>query len=119
MLLIKTGNPYLNYLSTFLFGGLFVTLIYFIVTYLKNPVLAAIVGFFPLGLLCCFVMPTKNELKKYLHNGLYVCLLTLTVLFIGYLLLTNFEIDSLLILISIVILWFIFQYLYYISCKKY
>ena len=46
MLLIKTGNPYLNYLSTFLFGGLFVTLIYFIVTYLQDPVLAQLLDFF-------------------------------------------------------------------------
>ena len=113
MLLIKTGNPYLNYLSTFLFGGFFVTLIYFIVTYLQDPVLAAIVGFFPIGLLCCFVMPTKNELKKYLHNGLYVCLFTLLVLFIGYLLLIKCELNPIIILLGIVILWFIVQYLYY------
>ena len=113
MLLIKTGNPYLNYLSTFLFGGFFVTLIYFIVTYLQDPVLAAIVGFFPIGLLCCFVMPTKKELEKYLYNGLYVCLFTLLVLFIGYLLLIKCEINPVILLIGIVILWFIVQYLYY------
>ena len=118
MLMINLGNEKLNYLATFLFGGLFVTLIYFIVTKLNDPVLAAIIGFFPLGLLCCFVMPTEKKLEKYMYNGLYVCFFTLLVILLGYIILIKTEYYPLGILVFIIILWFIIKYIYYTN-KKY
>ena len=117
MLMINSGNEQLNYFATFLFGGLFVTLIYILATKFNDPVLAAIIGFFPLGLQCCFVMPTKNDLKKYMYNGLYVCFLTLLVIFIGYIILIKTDYYPIGILIFVIILWFILQYMYYANKK--
>ena len=117
--MINSGNDTLNYLTTFLFGGLFVTLIYILATKFNDPVLAAIIGFFPLGLLCCCVMPTKNDLKKYMHNGLYVCFITLLVIIIGYITLIKTEYYPIGIIIFTIILWFIIQYLYYANKNKF
>lgn len=117
MLLVNFENEFYNYLVSFLFGGLFVTLIYFIVKTFNDPVLAAIVGFFPLGLLCCFVMPTRPALSKYMHNGCYVILLTLLVILFGFLLVKSYN-YPISILVLTIFAWFLVQYIYYINREK-
>ena len=83
----------------------------------NDPVLAAIVGFFPLGLLCCFVMPTRPALTKYMHNGCYVILLTLLVILGGYLLVKQYN-YPITILVLTIFVWFFVQYIYYINKEK-
>lgn len=117
MLLVNFKNELYNYLVSFIFGGLFVTLIYYIVKTINDPVLAAIVAFFPIGLLSCFVMPTRHVLTKYMHNGCYVILLTLLVILGGFLLVKHYN-YPVTILVLTMFVWFYVQYIYYINRGK-
>ena len=54
-------------LYTFILGGTFISTIYYLANTINNPVIAALLGFVPLNLCCCYIMRDRLTLKNYLN----------------------------------------------------
>lgn len=101
----------IEFLYTFLFGGTFISIIYYLANTIKNPVLAALVGFIPLNICCCYIMKTRDILKNYMKYGIFVGLITILLIISGYFILEYTDIERYNMITGILILWFLLQYL--------
>ena len=86
----------IEFLYTFLFGGTFISTVYYLANTIKNPVLAALIGFLPINICCCYIMKTRDILKNYMKYGFFVGLITVILVISGYFILenTNIEIEN-------------------------
>ena len=101
----------IEFLYTFLFGGTFISTVYYLANTIKNPVLAALIGFLPINICCCYIMKTRDILKNYMKYGFFVGLITVTLVISGYFILENTNIERYNLITGILIVWFLLQYL--------
>lgn len=98
-------------LYTFILGGTFVSLVYYLANTINNPALAALLGFTPFAIFCCYIMRTRNILKSYMKYGFCVGSITILMVLLGYLLLEYTNIERYNLITGILILWFVLQYI--------
>jgi hypothetical protein len=106
-----------NYKNIFIFmvGGLIFYLIYVVANILQNPALAAIITFLPISLFCCYFMESKIILRNYLSSLIYVILISLSMIILGYLLLPYIPFHRIYLITFLILLWLIIQYTVYMK----
>ena len=100
-----------NFITSFIFGGLILVLIYYSSNYLNNTALSAILSLLPLSILACFVISERNLVMGHLLNLIPVLILTLVTILISICLLKYTKIEVISVIILSMILWFILQYI--------
>ena len=102
----------------FLFGGIIVASVYHFATVVHDPAFAAILGAFPLTILCCYIIHDPVTLKEYAHNMLSVLGLTFGtfIVMIGLIAWTRLHpvvIVSIVLSLWICIQWFRYNYVHH------
>ena len=107
----------------FLLGGLFFSTVYYLSNTLKNPALAAIVGAFPVVIVCGYMIQTKKLFNMYIKNSLITMMITLVVLISIILIISKTTLTSTIshyIIITIALLiWSSLQFVKYKTIEKY
>lgn len=107
----------------FLIGGLFFSTVYYLSNTLKNPALAAIVGAFPVAIVCGYMIQTKQLFNMYIKNSLITMMITLVVIITIILIISTTTLTSTIshyIIITIALLiWSSLQFVKYKTIEKY
>lgn len=102
-----------SYLLTFFLGGMIVSAVKYIANELKNPACAAIAALLPIGLLCGYIIDTRETLVHYVHHMSLVMAVTVAVALCIYLALIRLSVHEHVILTAGILLWFCSQYTLY------
>ena len=97
----------------FLVGGLIVASVYHYATVAKDPALAAILGAFPLTILCCYIIHDRRTLGHYAHNMLTVLCLTFVTFVMMMGLVAWTQLHPVIIVTIILGIWTLLQWLRY------
>ena len=127
--MINTNTNTINFqkhkqmIFVFLLGGLFFSTVYYLSNTLKNPALAAIVGAFPVVIVCGYMIQTKQLFNMYIKNSLITMMITLVVLITIILIISKTTLTSTIshyIIITIALLiWSSLQFVKYKTIEKY
>lgn len=97
----------------FLFGGVILASVYHFATVVKDPAFAAILGAFPLTILCCYIIRDRAVLGDYARTMLSVLALTFVVFVVMIGLIVGTNLHPLIIVTLGLGLWTIMQWLRY------
>ena len=111
-------NP-ASIIIVFLIGGLFFSSVYYLSNTLKNPALAAIIGAFPVVIVCGYMIQTKPLFDMYIKNSLITMMITLVILTSIILITKATTIPQYLIITLALLTWFVVQFVKYKTIEKY
>ena len=97
----------------FVLGGAIIASAYYFATVVKDPALAAILGAFPLTILCCYIIRDRTLLREYARNMLSVLGLTFLLFIVMIALIGYTTIHPVIIVSVVLVLWLIVQWLRY------
>ena len=100
-------------LYNFLFGGIVFSIIEYIVNYIKNPALAAIISMIPIGYISIFLISNNKIIQNYIKNIISVVFITLSLTIILYLMVKYIKINPKFLTGFMIVIWIIVQYLNY------
>lgn len=100
-------------LRYFLLGGSIFTAIHYFANIVKDPAAAAIIALLPISLFSGFLIDDRKMLEKYSWNLVVIALTTLFSLVLLWLFITRTTFDKNYVILSVLIVWFILQWLIY------